>query len=81
MKTRSLKVPGYCLCIAGILVIFTSAALSAVYAGQFDMKSQLSHSVYILDVLSTLGVLLIPTGLAMIMQREPYRSGEKTYLN
>lgn len=81
MRARNMKVPGYCLCIAGILVIFTSAALSAIYDGQFDMKSQLSHSMYILDILSTVGVLLIPAGLAMIMQREPFRSGEKTYLN
>jgi hypothetical protein len=76
-KKRGEKVyPGYFLLALGVLVIFTSSMLNALHSGHFDAGSSLSHRVYILDLISTLGVIIIPWGLYGIMKKNEPREPE-----
>lgn len=79
--TRISGILGWIMLLLGILVIFLSAALNAVHNAEFDAHSNLSHEVYIFDIISTVGVILIPVGLVLLLRREIRKPGEKIYLN
>jgi hypothetical protein len=71
LRTRRKKRnPGYLLLAMGVLIIFTSSLLNALYSSQFGSGSQVSRGVYIFDLISTLGVIFIPLGLRGIMKKE-----------
>jgi len=68
---------GIIIMIAGILTIFISSLLNAIQNECFDAASQVSRNVFIFDIISTFGVLLIPWSLFLIMHREAAREEPK----
>ena len=81
MKSRREKFLGYSLVVTGILVIFISALINAILNEQFTAKSEFSQGVYLFDVISTLGVILVPAGLTILLKKKPEEMQGKMYLN
>lgn len=69
-RKKGRKKTGIIIMLSGILIIFISSLLNTIQNECFDAASQLSRNVFIFDILSTLGVLLIPWGLFLILNRE-----------
>lgn len=69
-RKKERKKIGIIIMLAGILIIFISSLLNTIQNECFDAKSQMSHNVFIFDIISTFGVLLIPLALFMILHRE-----------
>ncbi|GEM_PF-1887907 len=70
LRKKVRKRTGILIMITGILIIFISSLLNAIQNECFDAMSQLSRNIFIFDILSTCGVLLIPWGLFLILHRE-----------
>lgn len=69
MKFQRIKILGFCIFLLGVLVIFVSSAINAIYNLQFNEESKLSHEIYIFDLISTIGVILIPLGLSILLRK------------
>lgn len=69
-RKKGRKKTGIIIMLSGILIIFISSLLNTIQNECFDAASQVSRNIFIFDILSTLGVLLIPWGLFLILHRE-----------
>jgi hypothetical protein len=69
-RKKGRKKTGIIIMLTGILIIFISSLLNTIQNECFDAASQLSRNIFIFDILSTFGVLLIPWGLFLILHRE-----------
>ncbi len=67
MKKKSKKpdTAGIILIAIGVFLIFTSAALNT----KSNAPENISNSIYIYDVLSTVAIILIPCGVALILKK------------
>jgi uncharacterized membrane protein len=67
---RWTKLAGFLLLFMGILVVFISSALNTVQNHDMRAGRGLSSQVYIFDLVSTLGVVIIPLGLYLLLKKE-----------
>ena len=64
------RIAGFILVLAGIAVIFVSAVLNTLQNHDFRPGTETANQAYMLDLISTLGVLLIPGGLYLLLKKE-----------
>ncbi|MDQ7824709.1 MAG: hypothetical protein RDV48_18050 [Candidatus Eremiobacteraeota bacterium] len=70
MKTGSTRKKGVLLLITGSAIIFIASALNSLHGMAFDGSTSLSRGIYLFDVLSTFGVVIIPWGLTLVLRKE-----------
>jgi len=67
---RWTRLAGFLILTLGILVVFISSALNTMQNHDFRAGSDLSNTIYIFDLVSTLGAVLIPLGLYLLLKKE-----------
>lgn len=71
MDSKKVRMYGYIILAIGSLIIFLSAMLNTVNFAS-DSRTETFRSLYVFDVFSTLGVILIPWGLSVIMGKKSH---------
>jgi hypothetical protein len=69
-KPRFSKIAGFFFLILGMAIIFASAALNTLQNREFHPGTEMANQIYMFDLISTLGVVIIPLGLSLLYKKE-----------